>query len=128
MRKHRRGPDALLSRKLDLAWSKAIRQKAFCEWCGRSDSVLHAHHIIGRRNHRTRWMLQNGCCICYRCHRLAHEEPLAFADWIRSARPKDVELLERVKHEISHWTIPDKEGMLADLLVPSAESEAMADE
>lgn len=113
--RRRRGKSARLSAELDKAWSQVIRSKGICERCGRSDGVLHAHHIVGRRNHRTRWLPQTGCCLCYRDHRWAHEEPLEFADWIRAHRPNDVAYLESVKNEISHYSDPDKRVMLESL-------------
>lgn len=75
----------LLSKKLDTAWSKKIRQYGCCEVCGKT-KPLNAHHFHGRRVRSTRWELDNGFCLCVGCHKYstdlsAHETPACFTFW-----------------------------------------------
>ena len=69
-------------KKLDLAWSKRVRDKGICEACLRSDELvkLEAAHIVGRSYRATRWVTwltidgktyydSNGICLCHACHR-----------------------------------------------------------
>ena len=75
----------LLSKKLDTAWSKKIRQYGSCEVCGKI-KPLNAHHFHGRRCYSVRWDLDNGFCLCVNCHKFsiklsAHETPACFTFW-----------------------------------------------
>ena len=57
-------------KELDDLWSKIIRTRdKECQWCGKKTS-LQAHHIIpkGRCGFAGRYHLENGMCLCYRCH------------------------------------------------------------
>jgi hypothetical protein len=59
-----------LKKKLDIAWSKAVRKKyPRCIVCGKSPTQ--AHHAIIRkaRNLTTRWMVENGVGLCFPCHK-----------------------------------------------------------
>jgi|TARA_R110000823_G_scaffold204737_5_gene335774 hypothetical protein len=74
-----------LSKKLDTAWSKRIRQYGQCEACNKT-KPLHAHHFHGRRCFSVRWDLNNGFCLCAGCHVYsnkfsAHITPAEFTFW-----------------------------------------------
>lgn len=71
----------------DKLWSELVRAGGHCERCGATseDSQLHAHHVYGRNNHRLRWEPRNGVCLCARCHRYFHDNPLEFANWFRES-------------------------------------------
>lgn len=58
-------------KKLDLIWSKKVKEKAGfkCEFCLEEGVWLNSAHIIGRRYRGTRWLIDNGMCLCYGCHR-----------------------------------------------------------
>jgi len=56
-----------LSKKLDTAWSKRIRQYGQCEACSKTKS-LHAHHFHSRKCFSVRWDIDNGFCLCAGCH------------------------------------------------------------
>jgi hypothetical protein len=127
LRRRRKGADALLTAKLDKAWSLLIRSRGYCERCGRSDGKLDACHIIGRQNFRLRWEPRNGMCLCFRCHGWWHDHPLESGPWITNHRTLDVVWLESVQNESGKFSPMEKRAMLADLLVPSAESEGMED-
>lgn len=84
-----------LIKKLDKIWSETIRQREFCEMCGKPAN--NPHHVIGRRNLTLRWDLRCGCLLCAYCHTLskfsAHQDPLGFAEYFKKARPDDYEYL-----------------------------------
>ena len=71
-------------KKLDLLWAKKIKERAnyTCEYCLEKNAWVNAAHIIGRRYRGTRWMLDNGICLCYGCHR-AYDEHAPRAEKIR---------------------------------------------
>lgn len=65
-------------------WSTVIHQKGYCEICKTTTKQLHAHHITGRRNFSTRWLVDNGILLCASCHQFgsksAHNDPLWFRE------------------------------------------------
>lgn len=75
-----------IERTLDGLWSELIRLPGCCEVCGRSDRRLDAHHIVPRRYKRTRWLRDNGVCLCAGPgghHDWAHLRPQEFEDWVK---------------------------------------------
>ena len=82
-----------LRNKLDAQWSLVIRQKGRCEYCGK-DSYLNAHHFYSRSALSTRWVLENGFCLCSGHHTLsstfsAHKTPANFVEWAIETRGLD---------------------------------------
>ena len=84
-----------LNKLLDTLWSKAVKvlAKERCEYCG-STEYLNSHHVIGRRNFGVRWNVNNGVCLCAKCHQFssrfsAHQTPTLFSDWIQKKRGKE---------------------------------------
>ena len=84
-----------LESKLDILWSKLVKQNAGykCEYCGDDVSTLNSHHVIGRGNKNLKWDLNNGVCVCYRHHKYNefsfHTSKTFMNDWIRSVRGDD---------------------------------------
>lgn len=82
----------------DREWSILVRSRAGfkCERCGATpqQSQLHAHHVYGRNNHRLRFEPRNGVCLCARCHRWTHDNPLAYASWFLEHREDDDAFLQ----------------------------------
>jgi len=67
--------------KNDKLWGEIIRSKGKCEICGRQEGKLDPHHLfVSRACKHTRWNLNNGICICFICHRQAHDSPVLFFD------------------------------------------------
>jgi len=64
--------------RLDALWSRSVKERDFyrCQYCFRSGSQ--AHHIVGRRNHSTRWIMANGITLCPECHAWVHANPEEF--------------------------------------------------
>ena len=69
----KRSPDKILADKCDEQWSLLIRERSgykcalegFEKQCG---GVMQAHHLIGRTELATRWVPENGVCLCYSHH------------------------------------------------------------
>ena len=91
-----------LKHKMDKIWSGIIREKQFCEMCGRPAN--NPHHVVGRRILSIRWDLRNGCLLCTYCHLFskfsAHQDPLGFMEWFKRKRPYDYEYLLAKKNEL----------------------------
>ena len=71
--------------KADKLWSQLIRMDGSCEICGTSEN-LNAHHIISRAKLHTRYMKENGICLCVGHHMFnkdisAHGNSVAFVKW-----------------------------------------------
>ena len=109
-----------LTKKLDTAWSEAVKKRAGhkCEVCGTSEG-LNSHHIIGRTNRTTRWDVRNGVSLCVSHHKFgrqsAHEDPLWFKEWLEDERWEDVLYLYNIKDTITKWTLVDMEDKLKEL-------------
>ena len=100
-----------LKRKLDKAWSLAIRSEGSCEVCGKLADYcqLHPHHFIGRRNLATRWDLDNGFCLCALHHQLgltsAHQNPEWFRKEVIRIRGIDYpKVMLRRASKVKKWT------------------------
>ncbi len=68
-RRRKLTPREILTRKLDKAWSLAVRDKyPRCIMCGTSPTQ--AHHAIVRKAQGmgVRWILENGVGLCVGCH------------------------------------------------------------
>ena len=84
----------------DELWAKAVKKRANnqCEVCGKTTS-LQSHHVIPRTNYATRFMLENGTCLCYKHHfYFAHKDAMGFADWFRDVRPMDARAVEESRN------------------------------
>jgi len=93
---------------MDTKWAKLvkIRDNYRCRRCNRfgRDGVgykMESAHIMGRGHKSTRWLLENGLCLCFVCHRFSHEDPLLWVDWCDKNLGK--ELCERLR-ELSNET------------------------
>lgn len=66
---------------LDL-WSRCVRARDLtCRGCN-SDYRLSAHHIRSRTNLSTKYLLDNGICLCWKCHSLQKFNPERFQDLV----------------------------------------------
>lgn len=68
--------------KADTLWSKVIRLPGKCLLCPRTEN-LQAHHMIHKSAVFYRHRLENGACLCPKCHTIsldcsAHGSPWAF--------------------------------------------------
>ena len=70
---------------LDAEFSRRIKERdGHCRWCRRTDLRLECAHIVGRRVKELRHDERNALALCFACHRFAHENPLAFVDWLKT--------------------------------------------
>lgn len=76
-----------LEKRLDTAWSKAVKERAGhkCEYCA-GTRALNSHHIFSRAKKSVRWSLDNGICLCVAHHVgtqfSAHKTPYDFYKWL----------------------------------------------
>jgi len=66
-------------KKLDQLASKIVRERGKCQLCS-SVNGLNTAHIISRNYKQVRWDLDNLLCLCFKCHRRAHDYPFKFDD------------------------------------------------
>jgi hypothetical protein len=77
----------------DQLWSLAVKSDWAnkCAICGHRGD-LNSHHLIPRQHVKTRYDLQNGICLCRRCHQFCpdkapHQNPAGFMLWLEEFRP-----------------------------------------
>ena len=76
-------------KKLDVLFSKAVRERdKVCQCCQKSNHI-YTHHIFSRRHMGTRWDMDNAISLCVYCHRFkAHGDPEQFRDFILTRMPE----------------------------------------
>ena len=79
----------------DDLWSEIVKLKAgyVCEKCGKGkpEVVLNSHHIITRERKSTKWLIENGICLCFFHHfHWAHKHTQEFEEWCRTKRDYDI--------------------------------------
>ena len=87
----------------DELWSRCVklRDGYKCRYCGRLGKLrgMHAHHFVGRRYRNTRWVVDNGICLCFACHNVMQDFPLVNKDFfiktVGSDRAEELEILAR---------------------------------
>ena len=89
-----------LKLKLDKLFSEIVRSLGYCLRC-RNTENLQCAHIYSRRFLVTRWDFNNALCLCSRCHRWGHDNPLEFSDLV--IKIKGVKKAEelRIKAKVS---------------------------
>ena len=83
-------------------WSLCVRTRdgMRCQLCGKTTGVMHAHHFIGRTKAQTKYLLENGICLCFVCHHevgdysSVNEE--LFIKTVGSDRKEELEVLARI--------------------------------
>ena len=109
-----------LRKKLDTRWAERVKEKGYCEYCGK-ETHLNAHHFYSRTALSTRWELDNGFCLCSGHHVLiskfsAHKSPADFVEW--AVKKRGIGWYDRLrkKHEqIAKFTIDDYKEKLKGL-------------
>lgn len=89
-------PKTITSKKelkeLDLTWKLKVKQRDnyTCQICGKKieKKNCHAHHIIPKGVKLTRWDIDNGITLCYRCHKVGlfspHMNAIWFTFWLKT--------------------------------------------
>lgn len=115
--------------KIDDLWKTVGKEDAVCEICASGHtphnySQLHAHHIIGRTNRRTRFDLRNRLWVCPSHHTLDMMDCVETnlggwflnwwtdEDWLGTHRPEDKKHLQEVRNETKKWTEYELEDLL----------------
>lgn len=85
-------------KRADLKWSMIIKQAGRCAYCGTAVN-LEAHHLIARKNNRTRHEIDCGICLCRYHHRYCpqispHLARDHFETWLKSALPQKYQWME----------------------------------
>ena len=101
--------------KADAAWSQYVRarDRHTCQYCGRTDRLMNAHHVMIREFSATRCDPDNGVTVCgMPCHtQVMHGQPnLAEAFYYRHLGPELLAEVRRrgyegvgAKYGASHW-------------------------
>jgi hypothetical protein len=107
-------------KKLDKAWSEAIRINEMCEVCHKT-SRLNAHHFYSRSIMCVRWEIYNGFCLCVGCHVFsskfsAHKTPAEFVEWAIESRGQEwYNSLKEQKNEYAKYIDDDFDKILLDI-------------
>ncbi len=101
--------------KADTAWSQYVRarDRHTCQYCGRTDRLMNAHHVMIREFSATRCDPRNGVTVCgMPCHtQVMHGQPdKAEAFYYRHLGPELLAEVRRkgyegvgAKYGASHW-------------------------
>jgi len=110
----------------DTILSKCIRERNnwACESCGiisdqgratGGDRAMQHSHYQGRKHKRTRYMMENGLCLCASCHARVEEDPFEHTKLFTSIWGEGMaELLSQLKHQpykpVGGWKTFEKEA------------------
>ena len=89
--------------KCDILWSNLVRARdGKCAYCGKKE-YLAAHHIFGRSNSATRFLLANGITLCPSHHVFspqfsAHRTDQSFRTWVKKLLGSKYRELEKLSH------------------------------
>jgi len=109
-----------LKNKADKLWGKRIHERdQSCVVCG--SEPAQAHHIIGRKNYRLRWELDNGVLLCPKHHTFdtkfsAHQTPTLFGEWFEENYPERHQFL---RDHVNEFWDKDYEKVIGGLNEPS---------
>ena len=109
----------LQERKLDRAWSEAVRERDG-GWCrlGRDGCTCFpddAHHIVTKRRRATRWDMVNGISLCRSCHRWIHAHPADGMIWLTAQLGEGIlDALQLKSRQRAKFTAEDRARMLAE--------------
>lgn len=107
-----------LIKKLDMLFSKKIRERdGACLRCGKSGN-LQCAHLISRTYKHLRWNERNCITLCYACHiHWSHRNPLEFSEWLQKVLPENYNyvLQERYK-DAQPLSVQDIQELYSTLL------------
>lgn len=86
----------ITTNKLDTLFSRIVRMKGRCSYCGK-DQRLQCAHIISRKYHQIRWDLNNAIPLCSSCHVRFTFDPLGWELYIERSFGKEYYLALREK-------------------------------
>lgn len=100
-----------IEKQLDDLWRKRVKERDgyHCQYpgCSYSGPDVEAHHIWGRGNHGSRWILDCGITLCTSCHREAEKHPNAFRRMVemRYLGLERMVALTQAARSVAKWTI-----------------------
>ncbi len=100
-----------LEKQLDDLWRKKIKARDGyrCQYpgCNYSGPDVEAHHIWGRANRGSRWLMDCGITLCPACHREAERHPQAFRRMVemRYLGFERMVALTQAARSVAKWTI-----------------------
>lgn len=100
-----------IEKQLDDLWRKRIKQrdgyKCMYPGCNYHGDDVEAHHIWGRGNHGSRWLMDCGITLCHSCHREAEKYPNAFRKMveIRYLGFERMLAITQAARSVAKWTI-----------------------
>jgi len=106
VKKAKKVSKSTLKNKADKLFSLFVRSLDHCERDGEV-RYLQTAHIYSRRYVNLRYDIQNVLCLCARCHRWAHDNPLDFVAWFNSTYPERYAYLKKKKKIIRKWVVDD---------------------
>ena len=107
-------PRKRLIKELDKLWTEIVKLRAGnkCQYCGRNNIRLNAHHIHSRSRYATRWDLDNGVCLCFTHHRLMHDDPEEAMKFYKTLFTQEQwEQLKTKAHQLAKFSLADLEQM-----------------
>ncbi len=111
-------------KRADVAFSKIVRSRGFCEKCGSHDN-LQCAHILSRRFSNTRCDEGNAFCLCAGCHHFFTDHPVAFGQWVLTMMSEsEYDDLFRKAHD-TQVPAADWEHIAGELKVRLAEQVAL---
>ena len=89
-------------KRADCSWSRAVKCKGRCAYCG-SPFNLQAHHLIPRENNYTRHKVECGLCLCEHHHLYSskvspHLKPKNFDKWLKKNHPEKYQWVQSNKY------------------------------
>jgi len=100
-----------LEKILDDLWRKRVKErdgyKCMYPGCNYHGDDVEAHHIWGRGNKGSRWLLDDGITLCWKCHREAEKHPKAFRQMVED-RYLGTERMTRITQAakaVCKWTV-----------------------
>lgn len=110
-------PRSYWAKRADRLWGELIHLRdRYCQFCGKVDGKLDAHHIVIRTKHSTRWSPANGILLCFRCHQdIAHGDPWVAKEHYERLRGSAYQQLRDLGNKPVKHTVQDLRDICADL-------------
>lgn len=102
-------------KRADELLSKLVREKQYCEWCGRTNGTFQCSHVVGRGNLALRYDILNVKCLCAWCHLRWHANPLESSRWFKSKYPQRYEYLMANKNKTIKRSIDDYKELIKNI-------------
>lgn len=102
-----------LIKKLDILFSKKVREIGYCQRCHKTEN-LQCAHIFSRKSKSIRWDFGNALCLCAGCHLYWwHLEPAEAILWVGTFR--NLSELQKKKNDAKPLKIFHLEDKLKEL-------------